>query len=53
MSIGKVIIIYLIIGLIKNILLYKLSYFPEPYICSKRKTKVELDLTNYETKSDL
>ena len=27
---GKVKIIYLIIGLIKKILLYKMSYFPEP-----------------------
>ena len=29
----KVMIIHLIIRLIKKILLYKMSYFPEPYTC--------------------
>ena len=42
---GKVMIIYLIVGLIKKILLYKMSYFPEPYTHSKNKAKVELDLS--------
>ena len=36
MSKGKVMIINLIAGLIKKILLYKMSYFPEPYIRSKK-----------------
>ena len=30
-----------------------MSYFPEPYTYSKNKIKVELDLANYATKSDL
>ena len=46
-------IIFLIDGLIKNILLNKLSYFPEPYAHSKSKINVELDLSNHATKSDL
>ena len=46
-------IILLIVGLIKKILLSTMSYFPELSIHSKIKGKVELDLSNYETKSDL
>ena len=30
-----------------------MSYFTEPYTRIKNKTKVELDLSNYATKSDL
>ena len=30
-----------------------MSYFPEPHIHSKVKIEVELDLSNYATKSDL
>ena len=30
-----------------------MSYFPEPYTCSKNEIKVELDLSIYATKSDL
>ena len=30
-----------------------MSYFHEPYICSKIKIKVEFDLSNQATKSDL
>ena len=45
--------IHLIVGLIKNILLYKVSYFPEEYTRSKNKIKFEFDLSNYATKSDL
>ena len=30
-----------------------MSYFPERYAWSKNKIKVELDLSNYATKSDL
>ena len=30
-----------------------MSYFPEPHIHSKSKIEVELDLSNYATKSDL
>ena len=50
---GKVMKIHLIVGLIKKILLYKMSYFSEPYNCSKNKIKVEIHLSNYATKSDL
>ena len=49
MSIGKVMIIHLIVGLIKKILLYKMSYFPEPH----KKIEVQSDFFNYTTKSDL
>ena len=30
-----------------------MSYFPEPCPRSRKKIKVELDLSNYATKSDL
>ena len=30
---GKVMKTHLIVGLMKKILLYKMSYFPEPYNC--------------------
>ena len=50
---GNVMIFHLIVRKIKKIFLYKISYFPEPYIHSKSKIKVELDLSNYTTKSDL
>ena len=30
-----------------------MSYFSEPYSCSKNKIKNELDLSNYAIKSDL
>ena len=46
-------IIHLIVGLIKKILLYKMSFFPEPYTRSKNKIKTELDFSDYATKSDL
>ena len=53
MSNGKAMIIFLTVGLIKKILLYKLSYFPEPNTLSKSQIEVELDLENYAAKSDL
>ena len=37
---GKIKIIILIIGLIKKILLYKISYFPKPYTRSKKKREI-------------
>ena len=46
-------IILLIVGLIKKILLCKMSYFAESSIRSKNKGKIVLDLSNYTTKSDL
>ena len=49
----KATIILLTAGLIKNILFYKMSYFPEPHIHSKNKIEVELYFSNYATKSDL
>ena len=52
MSNGKVLIIHLIVGLMKVILLYKVSHFPEP-THSKNKLKIDLNLFSYATKSDL
>ena len=47
----KATIILLIVRSIKNILLYKISYFP--FISrSKNQIKLVLDLSNYATKSD-
>ena len=46
-------ILLLIVGLITKISLDKTSYFPEPYNRSRNKIKVELDLSNYATRSDL
>ena len=46
MSNRKAIIFLLKNGLIKKILLYKMSYLPEPYTRSKNKTKAELDLSD-------
>ena len=37
MSNGKVMIIYLIVGLMKKKLLYKMSYFPDSYALVKTK----------------
>ena len=46
--------IHLIVGLIKKISLYKMSYFPEPYTRNKKKIKAELELSNYaKKKTDL
>ena len=39
-------IIHLIVGLIKNMLLHKMSYFPQPFTHGKKNS-------NYATKSDL
>ena len=50
---GKVMIKLLIVEMIKKILLYKMSYFPEPYNHSTQKIKVKLDLFNQVTKCDL
>ena len=43
---GKVMIIHLIVGLIKKILLYQMSYLPESHTCGNSKIKVELDLSD-------
>ena len=48
---GKAMIILLTAGLIK-IQLCKRSYFPK-HTLSRNKIEVELDLSNYATKSDL
>ena len=53
MSNGKVMIVLFIVGLIKNMPLYKMSYYPEPDSHGRNKMKVELDLSNYGTKADL
>ena len=50
---GKATLIRLRVGLIKKVQLHKMSYFTEPYTRIENKTKVELDLSNYATKSDL
>ena len=52
MSNRKEMVILLIVGLMKKMLLNKMSYFPEPYTHCKNKIKVELDLSYYATKSD-
>ena len=49
----KTTLIILAVGLIKNIFLYKMSYLLEPQTHSNNKAKIELDLANYTTKSDL
>ena len=43
-----------VVFMIKNykIVYYKMSYYP-PYKSSSNSVKVELDLTNYTTKTDL
>ena len=46
-------IIHSIVELIKKILLYKMSHFPEPCNYNKKEIKVEQDLSNYAAKSDL
>ena len=48
---GKASIIPLTNGLIKKMLLYKMSYFCELYTHSKSKIKFILDSANYATKS--
>ena len=50
---GKAMIFFLTVGLIKKISSYRMSYFLKPYTRSKKKIKVELELSNYATKSDL
>ena len=53
MSNGKAIIILLLAGLMKKTL-YKMSqYFPKPYNRFGGTLKVELDLSNYATRTDL
>ena len=53
MSNGKVMMIYLIVGLIKKTL-YKMShYFPKPYEPSGGNINAEVDLSNYATKPNL
>ena len=46
-------IIRLIAGLIKMILLYKMSYYPEPDSHGKNKMKGELYLSDYAVKSEV
>ena len=46
-------IIFSPVGMIKGILLFITSYLPEPFICSKNKINVELDLFNQATESNL
>ena len=50
---AEAMILLLIVGLITKISLDKTCYFPEPYNRSRNKIKVELDLSNYATRSDL
>ena len=50
---GKVMIIYLIVGLVKKRYCYiKISYFP-PYSHGKNEIEVELDFSNYAKEFDL
>ena len=50
---GKATIMFLTVGLIKKIQLYKISYFAEPRTHDKNKIEFEIDTSNYTTKSDL
>ena len=50
---GKALIILLIVGLINTMQLYKISFLPELHTPGKNKIEIELDLSNYATKSDL
>ena len=50
---GKSMKIRLMAGLIKEISLYKMSYYPQPNSPSKSKIKVELYLSSYAKKSDV
>ena len=50
---GKVMTIFLIAGLMKNISLYKMSYYPQRDSHSRNKIKFELGLSNYATKSEV
>ena len=47
---GKAMVIHLIAGLIKNILIHKSSYYPQPKNHIWNKIKVELNLSNYAKK---
>ena len=49
----KAMVIHLIAGLIRNISLYRKSYYPEPESHCRNKTKVELYFSCYETKSKI
>ena len=49
---GKLMIIHFIVGLIKRYYYIKMSYFL-PYGHSKNKRELNLDLSDYATKSDL
>ena len=44
---------HLIVGLIKNLSLHKMRYYPKPDSYERNKIKVELHLSNYATKSYL
>ena len=48
---NEVMIIHVIVGLIKNVLLYKNELFSTLWAW-ENKTEVKLDLSNYATKSD-
>ena len=50
---GKTMVIALTVELIKKVQLYEIDCFPETYINSKKKIKVELDLSNYTRNSEL
>ena len=52
MSNGNVMIIHLIVGLMKKISLHKKESFSTLRLC-KSKIQIKLDLSNFETKSDV
>ena len=49
----KAMVIHLIAGLIRNISLYKKSYYPEPDSHCRNKTKVKLYFSCYARKSKI
>ena len=50
---GKGTINILTVWLVKKILLFKMSYFVGTHTLSKNRIEIELDLSNYATKSNL
>ena len=50
---GKGTINILTVWLVKKILLLKMSYFVGTHTLSKNRIEIELDLSNYATKSNL
>ena len=53
MSSRSALIIRLMAGYIKKISLYNISDYPKPNNYARKKRKIELDFSNYATKSEV